>query len=287
MIRLAVLLIAGGYGQYTRLADDQVGFTMNGYVDMLFPWVGPGYDQGGSDWGGVCATGQNQSPIDIDETPDDPALFQVVTVDNSTFTPITFNSVPGSVEVFFDGYLDVYFIYSGTLRQQVNSIRVNQILGMLTFNTPAEHTINGYRYPMNVVLGYAGANANAAITFGYQVVVNVREGAANPALDQFINQQPFDTSSLLPPNGVLDDYYFYMGSFSNPEPDCLENVAWVVSNYVVEASREQIAYFEDLYINDPSFSGGAGNARAIQPQNGRTVYHFIPTPSDDLSSFLE
>ena len=157
---------------------------------------------------------------------------------------------------------------------------------MLLFQTPAEHTINGYQYPLGVQLIYAGAVAGGMMTGGYQVYVLVREGARNPAFDQLMTQQQLDVSYFLPPGGLLDDYYFYMGSYNMPVPDCVENMPWVISNYIIEASQDQIQYFQDQFINDISFSGGVGNAREIQPLNGRTVYHFVPTQDETMDSFL-
>ena len=276
MFHLCFLLTGFALADYSRYSIDDVYFSMNGFADRFYPWVGPGYHNSGSDWGGTCATSRSQSPIDIVDAPHDPSHFQVVTAGNSTFNPILFKNYPAPLRIQPTGMVDMYWLYAGTLTQVTSSITLNQVLSFIMFQTPAEHPVNGHRYPLSVQLGYAGAMANGAITFGYQVVVNIQEGAANPALDQFINQQPFDASWLLPPNGVLDDYYFYLGSFNAPIPDCVEGFAWVISNYVVEASRDQIAYFEDLYINDRSFSGGAGNVRAVQPLNDRTLYHVIP-----------
>ena len=286
-MRACVVLLGVAMAQYTRVPDDLFTSVLNGYTDFLFDWVGVDYNQQGRDWPGTCATGQAQSPIDINETPDDPASLQIVTVSNSSYTPILFKNGPIDVYLQNNNYFPVYWTFAGTLSQQVLDLDIQQVLAMLLFQTPAEHTLNGVRYPLGVQLIYAGAVAGGMMTGGYQVYIFIQEGARNPALDQLINEEPLDVSYFLPEGGLLDDYFFYMGSYNMPVPDCVENMPWVISNYVMEASADQIAYFQDEFINDPTFSGGLGNIRELQPLNGRTVYHFIPTPDESLYVFLD
>ena len=266
-------LIATVAGQYVRFPDDQQIATINGYIDLLLDWSGPGYEQRGRDWPGICATGRQQSPIDITPFVVSPGRYQEVTADNSTFRPIQFENEPSPVIVQYNGKFETNWLYSGTLTQQINDVSVEQILASVIFEAPAEYTLNGVRFPMGIYLAYAGALPTGAITFGYQVYVWVREGQRNLGLDQYINQQPLDVSYFLPPGGLLTDYYFYTGSFDISP--CPESVPWVVSNYIIEAAPDQIAYFTAQYVTDLSFSGGNGNIRTEQPLYDRTLYHFF------------
>lgn len=267
-------LLSVATAEYTRISSSQA-IWLNGYQDSAYPWAGPGFEKMGRDWDGLCASGLAQSPIDITEYPANPDQYQVVTASNSTFRPLVFSNSPSSLYLQDNGLFDFVWIYQGTVTQTVNEINVEEVLALIIFHAPAEHTIRGVRYPLGVLLEYSGVMPDGSITFGYQVYVVFREGRRNVALDQFINQEPMDVSFFLPPNGVLDDYYYYIGSFDIPVPGCIENIPWVISNYVMEAAPEQIQHFQDLYVNDLSFSNGVGDIRAIQPLNDRVLYHFI------------
>ena len=252
--------------EYTRFPASQRAFTVNGFNDQFVDWRGPGFALQGRDWDGLCATSKTQSPIDITDYP--PSLLQVVSTSNSTFSPIYFQSREEPLVVQFNGLYDMYYMFAGTSRQVVAGVTTQRILSDVAFKVPAEHTLNGVRYPMSVLLGYSGVLPNGDLSLGYQITVLIREGAPNPGLSQFLSQSPMDVSAFLPLSKVLDDYYDYVGSFDIPP--CWEDVPWVISSYIVEASRGQIEYFQKLY------GASGGNARAIQPRNGRTIYHFIP-----------
>lgn len=283
MWRLVFVLADTASGEYPQVPRTQAFISMNGYSSALPHWQEPvGYAQQGRDWTGTCATGTRQSPIDINEWPANPSEYAVVTQSNSTFRPITFHNLPTTPRVSFNEMFDLYWIFSGSLKQQILDFPIEQLLGLMLFQAPAEHTINGITYPLGIILGYFEPDASGSVTLAYYLYVHVKEGARNPGLDQVLNEQPLDVSYFLPPGGVLDDYYFYSGSYE--APPCSEPLDWIIPNYVVEAAPDQIAHFQDLWINDLSFSNGRGNIRAAQPLNGRTVYHFIP--EDASVSFL-
>lgn len=258
--------------EYYRFPDDQVTVRMNGYTDRLADWGEANFRQSGRDWPGLCSTGEGQSPIDITHYPADPRQYRVVTSANSTFGPIRFRNSPAPVSLQFNGLFDTNWLYTGTMQLDVNGMIQEEVLALLLFEAPAEHTINGVRYPMGINLMYASANPDGSISFGYQVYVLIREGRRNEGLEQYLAQVPLDVSYFLPSR--LDDYYFYMGSL-NAWENCQEHVPWIVSNSIVEAAPDQIAVFTDQFVNDLRFSNGKGNARAIQPLNGRTIYHYV------------
>ena len=261
--------------EYTRLLGDQQYFTMNGFNDRFMPWQGPVFEQQGRDWDGACASGKAQSPIDITDYPDPPSLLQVVTASNSSFSPIYFENQEDTMVMQFNGLYDMFYMIAGTSRMVNRGVATERVLSVVAVETPAEHTMNGVRYPMSIILGYAGVLPNGDLIRGYQVSILFREGASNPGLAQFMSQSRLDVSAFLPPDGVLDDYYYYVGSFD--APPCWEGMPWIVSNYIVEASREQIAFFQDQY--GLQFPEGARGVRAVQPLNGRTIYHFVPDNS--------
>ena len=275
MIAVVLLIVGRVTGQYETLPDDMSEIHLNGYTDYLLNWDGYDYFQQGRDWPGICAIGTSQSPIDINEYPEDPSLFQVVTPSNSTLRPVTFETELSDVYLQNNQYFPLYRTFRGNFWVVTNGIVNQQVLAQMMFHAPGETTVNGIRYPMGIQLTYSRVSAGGFMLGGSQVYILVREGQSNPGLAQVIAQQPLDVKYFLPPSLVLDDYYFYIGSFNLPVRGCPEGVGWYVSNYVIEGSSEQIAYFQDRFVNDHSFSGGLGNVRALQPQNGRTIYHFV------------
>jgi len=168
----------------------------------------------------------------------------------------------------------VYWLYSGTAETDVDDFSTNQIIDSFALHAPSEHTIDGTQYPLSIQLMYTNIATGGIPTGGYQVEVFFKEGSRSTLLDQLINEEPLDMTELFPAGGVLEDYFFYMGSWNYP-PGCEEEVTWVIPNYAVDAAPDQIQYFTDLYVNDMNFTDGRGTARAIQPIYDRIITHFV------------
>lgn len=254
---------------------------LNGYEDE--PINPPKFDyfQGGRDWPGLCAYGHYQSPIDITPHTPTPEQFQVVSPANSTFRPLALDvySVPRSEFYIADtGAFVAYMFFETSLTEtspKYDDVRLN--LADFHLKTPAEHTINGMRYPMSmqVVWVYRQPDRNKYISTYMHLMF--QEGRENPLLTQLIqNDTTIDVTSLFPASGVIDDYFYYIGSMSFPWPECLEPEAVVIPNYVLDAAPWQIDYWRDMYINNLTFSGGRGNARDVQPLYDRVIYHVVP-----------
>jgi len=134
------------------------------------------------------------------------------------------------------------------------------------FHEPAEHTINGIRYPIEVhfvhinpenkdlmvlsMMGMEGRN-NAFFSFleGYLPV----EMGQTKAVDT-----PFDLLSGLPES---HDYYHYEGSLTTPP--CTENVSWYVLKTPITLAVDQVKQLQALMP--------LNNYRTEQPLNARTV----------------
>jgi carbonic anhydrase len=200
----------------------------------------------------VCAIGQRQSPIPIDDS----ATLQ------GPAEPIGFNYRPSEGSVVNNGHTIQVDVAPG------NSIAVrsgNFDLLQFHFHHPSEEQVNGQRFPMVAHLVHKSAEGQLAV-----VAVLLTTGEANPAIDTVWKYLPVDSGDRvkLPP-GVLNlpdllpkdqRYYQFMGSLTTPP--CTEGVLWMVLKTPVTLSPAQIRLFGQLFPN---------NARPVQELNGRPV----------------
>lgn len=133
------------------------------------------------------------------------------------------------------------------------------------FHTPAEHVIDGKRYPLELHLVYRAKNGRLAV-----IGVLFQKGAANPGFGAIMRRvvragqaEPmpeFDISPLLPADL---SYFHYLGSLTTPP--LTENAEWHVLSQPVTLSSAQLEDLHRYYT---------GNSRDLQPLNGREVlYH--------------
>ncbi|WP_198648190.1 carbonic anhydrase [Cyanothece sp. BG0011] len=132
------------------------------------------------------------------------------------------------------------------------------------FHTPSEHTLNGQKSEMELHLVHQNEQGNIAV-----IGLFIKEGKPNPTLAtiwenlspregiQEAKEQRIDASHFID-NHVT--YFHYQGSLTTPP--CSENVNWNVIQEPLEASRQQIEQFMNLYPM---------NARPIQEHNDRVV----------------
>lgn len=137
------------------------------------------------------------------------------------------------------------------------------------FHAPAENLENGYKFPMEMHLVFADANNNLLVVGRW-----VEEGSFNKALDPIFSNIPhsvtdtltvdhFNLNALIPDN--LNSFR-YDGSLTTPPFS--EGVKWVDLAQPLDMSAAQINAFASLFPN--------GDARAIQPLNGREILTDVP-----------
>jgi carbonic anhydrase len=220
------------------------------------PHWGYSGEEGPQHWGelspdyAVCATGRNQSPINLTgmiegDLPELQVNYpnkasQIVNNGHS----IQVNVQPGD-SITVDGH-------SYELKQ-------------FHFHSPSENTIEGESFPLETHFVHADADGNLAV-----IAVMYRSGAANAELEKAWAQMPVHAGDeaklehgvapgvLLPAN---HDYYRFNGSLTTPP--CSEGVAWYVIKQIDTASDEQIEKFAHTMHHD--------NNRPLQPVNARVV----------------
>lgn len=237
-----------------------------------FSWT-----QGGRDWLGMCATGLSQTPIDLPESATNPFQPEFVPIDNVQFSEIYVSSTPSPFSLFNSTGFLIYLV-SGTGTVLVNGDYFEGNLVQTHIHVPGVHVFDGVRYPAEIHLFFVPTGNDTSYDH-LEMGLRVRLGDSNPFFDALINEEPLDFEQLL--SGILDDYYFYTGSGDVPTPDCVEPVAWVLPTAVIEASYDQIEYYNQRYVEDLSFSQGRGAYRELQPLNGRTIYRATPMVQEE------
>ena len=196
----------------------------------------------------VCATGVNQSPIDLAST-----------------TPA------GAVQIVFDyGSTALNVINNGhTIQANVqpgNTIAVDGVpyeLAQFHFHAPSEHALGGKHFALEMHFVHVGAFGDLAV-----VGVLFDQGPASGALAPVWAVLPqdteahgevasFDLARLLPANRAV---YRYSGSLTTPP--CSEGVKWMMLQTPASASAGQVQAFDDIV--------GANN-RPVQPLNAREL----------------
>jgi len=236
-------------------------------------FTGFNYASQGRDWEGMCATGEYQSPINIDTNSG--------SCDNSLALDIAF-STAGSFSVVDTGTtLKADVALSQLYATDIDGILTGYNAQYFVFRAPSEHQIEGNSYPLEMqIVHYINSfsaqkgqtNKNYAIvsilfelsTTDNPFIAALKLNALNTPLSNI------DFNALLGATySQKVPYYAYQGSFTTP--NCDENVNYYVFATPMPISNSQLALFNNKYAGSSSFAGGNGNNRVIQDLNDRTV----------------
>ncbi len=200
----------------------------------------------------LAKEGKRQSPIDI-------AVAKTVATE---VPPIEVLYDPTTLEIFNNGHTVEDDYHDGG---HLSIDGHDYALAQFHFHSPSEHTINGEHFPMEMHLVHRDADGKLAvlgvmIAEGQQNELFARVGhyaPTEPGRADHVHGVEIDATELLPPSLAS---YRYSGSLTTPP--CSEDVRWLMLKTPIEASKEQIARFRQIYF---------GNNRPTQPLNGRTV----------------
>ncbi len=240
---LTLTLLASGCASIPHHSDQNTHWSYTG-------------QEGPSHWGSLdpkysmCATGVNQSPIDLTKFIE------------SDLSPLVLAYKSGGYEVINNGHtIQVNYQPGSSLTINGHTYELKQF----HFHSPSENHINGKSYPMEAHLVHADKDGNLAV-----IGVMFEEGNENKALNAVWgemplmagskNDLPFNVSAvdILPTN---QDYYRFNGSLTTPP--CSEGVLWLVMKQPITASKKQIVQFNNI-MQQPT-------NRPIQPTNARAV----------------
>ena len=195
----------------------------------------------------ACASGQEQSPIDLTGGVD------------AEVSNIALHWKPGNWNVINNGHTIQVEGKDGGYAT-IDGERFDLL--QFHFHTPSEHTIDGHNYPMEVHFVHKNAEGRLAV-----IGVLMMPGGDNPLFTTIMDKAPKEEGSvsagmveqrglIAPINGM----YRYQGSLTTPP--CSETVLWTVLSTPILVSQEDVARFQALFPT---------NARPVQPINRRYV----------------
>ncbi len=222
-----------------------------------------------SGWGGVCAKGSEQSPIDIPESGGSGGETPTITfhygqsrggtITNNGHTIMVTPAPGNSVEI------------GGKTYQ----------LAQFHFHTPSEHLYAGTHNPMELHLVHVDAAGKPKLVVGVFIDDHLMEGDTpnavnNPNASRLLDGLDLpahkgDTHTLDGSINVMDllpisferhrgEHIEYRGSLTTP--GCTEGLTWIVMFYQLHTTPEVIAKFHKIM---------GDNFRKVQPINGRSV----------------
>ncbi|KAM0939720.1 putative carbonic anhydrase [Dioscorea sansibarensis] len=217
----------------------------------------------------ACSEGRYQSPINI---------VRKDAIWNGNLKPLEMDYTPTNATLV-NNVFNIMMQYN----QNVGTVVVNEKkyhLKQMHWHSPAEHTIDGVRHPVELHLVHFSDDGNITV-----IAVLYKYGDDDKLLNKIkdeVDELAKDACSITGENtthipvGVINTkylkhgrhkYYQYVGSLTTPP--CTENVIWNIAGNAREMSKEQAAE-----LKAPLGIKYKHNSRPLQPSNGRTVEFF-------------
>jgi carbonic anhydrase len=209
---------------------------------------------GPDQWGGLdpenaaCATGGQQSPIDVAGpiSARQPAL------------KINWSKRPDTI-VNNGHTIQLDFAEGDTLHIGNRVYTLKQF----HFHHPSEHLVEGKRFAMEAHFVHAGPDGLGVL--GVLMVA----GTPNRTFRKIVSTMPREEGAPVPADPAIEparllpserSYYHYEGSLTTPP--CSESVDWIVLTHPIEVGEDDIAGFAKLFPN---------NARPVQNRERRFI----------------
>jgi carbonic anhydrase len=269
------------------------------------------YQKNGSDWECTCSEGLNQSPINL-PNPNKKMITKIKPMFlYDIIQPIAKeNSVDGilkenePIKIFNkDNLLRIFHNNLGKIVLADGGVYHGE---EIIFHTPAEHTINGKRFDMEVqIIHYGKSKGDIAKQVTLSFLFYVKPGVFNNFLDNIdvynlpneidefrdltsilnlptifysnINNNPYSNDEHVP----MKDFSFYQYEGSLTFPPCTERTNVIVAAEPLPVSNTFVELFKEA-MRKPEYFGNDGklfnseekpklNSRNVQPLNGRKV----------------
>ena len=233
------------------------------------------YEDEGRSWNGTCAAGTAQSPVNIDT--------HHSVCDSSLMFDIFFNRGVQSISAVDNGFsLQIDHEISALYTLDINGDLLEYQAQQLHFHTPAEHTIDGKIFDLELHIVHKSLdhrvdywttnNEIAVLAVLFEVDNSAGPNSFIDALDaqnigKLLN---LDIQEILGSKLYsLGSYYTYYGSLTTPP--CSESVLWYVISTPLKITRKQLETLMRREKRSHRYEDIRKNNRALQPLNGRTI----------------
>ncbi|MBK5344664.1 carbonic anhydrase family protein [Pseudomonas sp. TH49] len=216
-------------------------------------------EHGPDHWGALgnslCASGTQQSPINIE--------INQVLLHKIISSNLALHYGKTALKLQNNGHTIQANVGEG---EKINFQGTEYQLMQFHFHTPSEHQINHLSFPMEMHLVHQDQNGQLLV-----VGLMIKEGNKNIELASLWSNLPRkdseeitlsaeaapDLNKLIP---LESHHLYYKGSLTTPP--CTEGVQWVLFEQPIEMSKSQIKKFRELFSQ---------NHRPAQPINEREV----------------
>eukprot|EP00347_Sterkiella_histriomuscorum_P001009 403373689 len=248
------------------------------------------YSLSGADWNEACASGSNQSPIDIplsysSKSANVGRLKKSDTIEilvsQNNMQGVAFKDLVNTFQTAFtDGAISFWNYEAEPETFQLLQFHVH---------SPSEHTFDGKHYDLEIHFVHKHFSDNKLAVLSVQF--DVEDGGDRD--NEFITALKLDSKNMtaltIPTMNLINrlkknNLYYYKGSLTTPP--CSEIVNWLVVHDPQPISKTQINYFNAKWLNNQTYAHGHGNNRAVQPLNERFVYIKVDSSMMGQASLL-